>query len=104
MTPVYFNFNKILYMLIYVDDTLLGEVVQFLGTHFKFKNLGPLRYFLELELHMFAASIGINQHKYVMDIIKYYNLLHVRLSVLPWNNIISCWVTQLLSSFLCHFL
>ena len=47
------------------------------------KDLRELRYFLGLEIVRIAQGLFISQKKYVMDIIKEYNLIHSRPMKLP---------------------
>ncbi|XP_042502340.1 uncharacterized protein LOC122079717 [Macadamia integrifolia] len=45
-----------------------------LSSSFKMKDLGPITYFLRLEVHYFKRGYFVNQHKYVQDLIKLTNL------------------------------
>jgi len=64
-------------LLVYVDDisitgidsTLIDHLKQNLQASFHMKNLGPLMYFLDLEVHMNSSGIFLNQHKYTQDLI-----------------------------------
>lgn len=79
------------YLLIYVDDmllsgndsSLLDAVVKFLGNYFKIKDLGPLTYFLGLELTRSDKGSSINQRKYTMDIVKDSGLQQFKASCIP---------------------
>ncbi|XP_074328123.1 uncharacterized protein LOC141666036 [Apium graveolens] len=85
--------NSVSYMMIYVDDMLLignnvkllDEVIQFLTTQFKIKDLGFIHYFLGLELHRSIRGIFVNQHKYIMDIVKGCGLLDARVPCIPMD-------------------
>ncbi|XP_061344303.1 uncharacterized mitochondrial protein AtMg00810-like [Gastrolobium bilobum] len=65
-------------VLVYVDDIIVASnnslEVQFLiddlHNKFKLKNLGPLCYFLGLEVARSAKGISVCQHHYALDIIK----------------------------------
>ncbi|XP_041011388.1 uncharacterized mitochondrial protein AtMg00810-like [Juglans microcarpa x Juglans regia] len=64
-------------ILVYVDDILvagndLSQVTFFksvISTHFKTKDLGPLKYFLRLEVARSPSGIFLNQQKYALDIL-----------------------------------
>ena len=64
-------------LLVYVDDivitgsdsTLIAQLQQHLQASFHMKDLGPLTYFLGLEVHTNSSGIFLNQHKYTQDLI-----------------------------------
>lgn len=70
-------------VLIYVDDMIiagndkvaLAVFKDYLGTCFKMKDLGVLRYFLGLEVARSKEGIFMCQHKYALDIISETGLL-----------------------------
>ena len=65
----------IVILLVYVDDivitgtdsTLITRLQQRLQASFHMKDLGPLTYFLGLEVHTDSTGIFLNQHKYTHD-------------------------------------
>ena len=67
----------IVILLIYVDDivitgtdsALIDRLQQHLHASFHMKDLGPLTYFLGLEVHTTPSGIFLNQHKYTQDLI-----------------------------------
>ncbi|CAN1181640.1 Retrovirus-related Pol polyprotein from transposon TNT 1-94 [Linum perenne] len=67
-----------LVMLVYVDDLiisgdnmdLINEVKRYLGTEFKVRDLGQLKYFLGLEVARSTKGISVCQRKYCLDILK----------------------------------
>ncbi|KAF5477654.1 hypothetical protein F2P56_004274 [Juglans regia] len=69
--------TSITIVLIYVDDILVADneisqikvFKQILSTHFKTKDLGSLKYFLELEVAQSHKGIFLNQCKYALDIL-----------------------------------
>ena len=83
--------SSIAYLLIYVDDMLLigndnsliSKVVYFLSTQFKIKDLGPLKYFLGLEIARSTQGIYVNQRKYTLDILKDTGLVGAKPSCIP---------------------
>lgn len=64
-------------LLVYVDDIvitgpnaqMIHELQASLHRSFQMKDLGPLHYFLGLEVHQSPAGIVLNQHKYTVDLI-----------------------------------
>ena len=67
----------IVLLLVYVNDivitrtdsTLITRLQQHLQASFHKKDLGPLTYFLCLEVHTESSGIFLNQHKYTQDLI-----------------------------------
>ncbi|TXG54083.1 hypothetical protein EZV62_019339 [Acer yangbiense] len=70
-------------ILLYVDDMIItrndpkaiNDVKTFLGSCFKLKDLGVLKYFLRVEIARSQLSISINQRKYTLDILQEAGLL-----------------------------
>lgn len=65
------------------DLSLLAKVKTFLSSHFKIKDLGPLKYFLGLELDRTEAGISLHQCKYTTDLLKDAGLVTCTASVVP---------------------
>ncbi|KAK3043427.1 hypothetical protein RJ639_002006 [Escallonia herrerae] len=69
-------------LLLYVDGILItgndvegiGELKQLLCQSFQMKDLGPLTYFLGLQVQHCSCGYTVNQRKYTMDLIKCANL------------------------------
>lgn len=67
--------DKVLYVLIYVDDILLtgpdSTLIQNLVQHLnaKFSDLGSLHYFLGLEAYRNSSGIHLSQTKYAVDLL-----------------------------------
>ena len=65
-------------LLVYVDDILItrGDVEEIhkltkaLSRQFEMKQLGPLNYFLVIEVAYSRARISLNQHKYTLDLLQ----------------------------------
>jgi transposase InsO family protein len=69
-------------LLLYVDDMIITgdditgiqELKQFLSQHFKMKDLGPLNYFLGLEISSSSDGYYLTQAKYIYDLLSRANL------------------------------
>ncbi|XP_021716947.1 uncharacterized protein LOC110684822 [Chenopodium quinoa] len=80
-------------ILVYVDDLLITEndkqeiitLKTLLSSHFHMKDLGPLRYFLGLEIDHTNQGIFISQKKYITDVLRDEGLLHAKPLKLPIN-------------------
>ena len=67
----------IVVLLVYVDDivitssnfALLAQLKAHLSKSFHMKDLGPLTYFLGLEVHRSPSDISLNQHNYASDLV-----------------------------------
>uniref|UniRef100_A0A2N9IYX8 CCHC-type domain-containing protein n=1 Tax=Fagus sylvatica TaxID=28930 RepID=A0A2N9IYX8_FAGSY len=78
-------------VLVYVDDILvagndLSQIETFkhaLSTNFKTKDLGPLKYFLGLEVAHSPKGIFLNQRKYALDILNDSGQLGARTTSFP---------------------
>jgi len=70
--------NKYIYLVVYVDDIVItgddNEGIKALKQHlfqnFQTKDLGPLRYFLGIEVTQSKSGIAISQRKYALDILE----------------------------------
>ncbi|CAL1406372.1 unnamed protein product [Linum trigynum] len=70
--------GKVVVLLVYVDDIIIGgdaqkdinQVKMALSKEFKLKMLGPLKYFLGLEITRNEAGISVCQRKYCTDLLK----------------------------------
>ena len=67
----------IVILLVYIDDivitgsdsTLFAQLKTHFSKSFHTKDIGPLMYFLSLEVHRSPSSISLNQHKYSSDLV-----------------------------------
>lgn len=62
------------------NSILMSQVTEFLSTHFKIKDLGPLHYVLGIQVTRTADGFFINQHKYIVDILKDFAYLKKKIS------------------------
>nr|GEW06400.1 putative reverse transcriptase, RNA-dependent DNA polymerase, Gag-polypeptide of LTR copia-type [Tanacetum cinerariifolium] len=80
-------------ILIYVDDVIIvgdnsekiQQIKQQLGDEFSIKNLGPLKYFLGIEVAKTSDGLVLSQRKYILDILKDSEMLGCRPSVFPFD-------------------
>uniref|UniRef100_A0A2N9GPU6 Reverse transcriptase Ty1/copia-type domain-containing protein n=1 Tax=Fagus sylvatica TaxID=28930 RepID=A0A2N9GPU6_FAGSY len=69
--------SVIVYLLLYVDDiiitgsdsTVVSTIISQLSTTFEVKDLGPLRYFLGLQIDYKNAGFFVHQSKYITDLL-----------------------------------
>lgn len=69
--------NYFVALLVYVDDIIVARdniqailnLKAFLNQQFHIKNLGELKYFLDLEIAKSAKGIALNKKKYALDIL-----------------------------------
>lgn len=83
--------NKFTAILVYVNDILvtgsdkglIKQLIDFMSSKFKVKDLGPLKYFLGIEVARSSKGIYLHQRKYTMNILKDTGLLVAKPSKLP---------------------
>ncbi|KAM1055587.1 hypothetical protein PS2_028857 [Malus domestica] len=74
----YFNGATIIYLLIYVDDILvtgndaahISRLIAQLGLLFSMKDLGPLKFFLGMEVTRTPTGMYLSQSKYIVDLLR----------------------------------
>ena len=75
--------SKFVDVLVYVDDILITStdkdliqtIITYMSTAFKVKDLGPLKYFLGIEVARSTSGIYLHQRKYTLDILQDSSLL-----------------------------
>ena len=78
-------------ILLYFDEMIvtgngpnaINDVKNFLGSQFKLKDLGALKYFLIIEIAQSQKGICINQRKYTLDILQEVGLLGAKPAKFP---------------------
>jgi len=78
-------------VLVYIDDIVLAgnnymaskKFKDYLNTCFSIKNLGPLKYFLGIEVARGTQGLFLSQRKYALKIIDEYGLLGAKLVDFP---------------------
>ncbi|CAN6726958.1 unnamed protein product [Malus baccata var. baccata] len=74
--------SSLVIVLVYVDDILVAGpnsskchlIIQQLSALFPVKDLGPLHYFLGLEVHRSSAGLFLHQTKYLLDLLRKTNM------------------------------
>jgi hypothetical protein len=74
--------STVLYLLLYVDDIILTgnapiaitDLITNLGSVFELKDLGPLKYFLGLQIDYKPSGFFVHQSKYAMDVLSRQNM------------------------------
>lgn len=77
------NETSITIILVYVDDLLIcgnsasdiNNLKKFLAESFHMKDLGPISYFLGIEIHRSSDGFFLSQKKYVHDILQEHGML-----------------------------
>lgn len=88
---IYRQQNTILLLLVYVDDviltgnnpSLLKNLIVVLGQKFALKDLGPLNFFLGIEVTRTPSGLILSQSKYIDDLLKRLNLTSLKLAPTP---------------------
>ena len=94
---IYKSKHDTLYLLLYVDDiiitgtspTLLTTLISNLQTTFEVKDLGPLHYFLGLQLQYHDHGFSVHQTKYATDLLNRFNMFTCKPSSTPYS-LVSC--------------
>lgn len=81
-------------LLVYVDDIIvtgdnlagISKVKAHLASQFHIKDLGPLRYFLGIEIVRKGPSISLSQRKYTLDLLKETGLLGCKPAETPMDS------------------
>ena len=78
---VFYHHNssgQCIYLVVYVDDIVITgsdqnsiqKLKQHIFTHFQTKDLGKLKYFLEIEIVQSSSDVVLSQRKYALDILE----------------------------------
>ncbi|CAN6683736.1 unnamed protein product [Malus baccata var. baccata] len=85
------NGQALVFILVYVDDILVTgphpqackETISQLSNLFPIKDLGPLHYFLGIEVKRSSSGIFISQTKYIIDLLKKSNMIGAKPCATP---------------------
>lgn len=74
---VYLHGDDVIYLLLYVDDMLLtgnndkliGQLLVHLNTTFRMKDMGPVHYFLGIQVQATSDGLFLCQEKYTTDLL-----------------------------------
>ncbi|XP_018631683.1 uncharacterized mitochondrial protein AtMg00810-like [Nicotiana tomentosiformis] len=83
---IYSYNNVVIYLLVYVDDIVLIEncssfidsFVQALGRAFSIRDLGPLHYFLGIQVNHNSDGIWLSQSQYIESILTKVGMIHCK--------------------------
>jgi hypothetical protein len=87
-----FHLNVVhLFLLIYVheiivivtDSSLINSLITCMQQEFPFKDLGPLNFFLGIQVHRTAAGLHLSQSKYITDLLLQVNIANAKLAKSP---------------------
>nr|GFB84440.1 copia protein [Tanacetum cinerariifolium] len=75
---IYSRGDTLLYILVYVDDIIVTDnnkgtidnIICQLGSDFALKDLGPLNYFLGIEIVSHVSGILLSQKKYILELLQ----------------------------------
>ncbi|WJZ93815.1 hypothetical protein VitviT2T_012722 [Vitis vinifera] len=92
---IYQCWSVTIYFLVYVDDLLvtgncsqsIWKFVDALAHRFSLKDLGPLSYFLGVEVISTSDGMFLSQHKYVCDLLAKFHLEGIKDSSTPMSSI-----------------
>ena len=78
----YDNNSIMLVVLVYIDDIivtysnslLIEQLISSLNSCFALKDLGPLNFFLRIEVLNFGFSLHLNRDRYICDLLQHVNL------------------------------
>jgi hypothetical protein len=92
---IYKSKHDTLYLLLYVDDiiitstspTLVTTLISNLQTTFEVKDLGPLHYFLGLQLQYHDHGFSVHQTKYATDLLNRFNMFTYKPSSTPYSSV-----------------
>lgn len=88
---VYTNKSIRVYFLVYVDDllitgnsmTLIRHVITALSHKFSIKDLGPLNFFLGVEVIPTSNGLFLSQQKYIRDLLARFNMESIKETTTP---------------------
>ena len=88
---VFHRSNNIMVLLLYVDDIILtgnnpstlDKFIHSLAKEFEIKDLGPLHYFLGLEVSLVDNGLHLTQTKYILDLLKRSHMTECKPSSTP---------------------
>ena len=91
----YKSHNEILYLLLYVDDiiltgtspSLITNLITTLQQTFELKDLGPLHYFLGLQLQYHEVGFSVHQTKYATDLLTKFDMTNCKPSSTPYSSL-----------------
>jgi hypothetical protein len=91
---IYKSTNLTMYVLVYVDDLIIvsssdvasSPLLHSLDQEFCIKDLGPLHYFLGIEVQSFSSGLLLSQRKYIDDLLIKTNMYNYRPIATPMSS------------------
>uniref|UniRef100_A0A2N9IHB0 Reverse transcriptase Ty1/copia-type domain-containing protein n=1 Tax=Fagus sylvatica TaxID=28930 RepID=A0A2N9IHB0_FAGSY len=85
--------STVLYLLLYVDDIILtsnsssavASLIAQLAETFELKDLGPLRFFLGLQIDYNRTGLFVHQRKYISDLLLKFNMTNCKPASTPFS-------------------
>uniref|UniRef100_A0A2N9IBI2 Reverse transcriptase Ty1/copia-type domain-containing protein n=1 Tax=Fagus sylvatica TaxID=28930 RepID=A0A2N9IBI2_FAGSY len=89
---IFSHAGVVLYLLLYVDDiiltgndsTAITALISQLASMFELKDLGPLRYFLGLQVDSTAGGLFVHQQKYISDLLSKFHMVDCKVAPTPF--------------------
>jgi hypothetical protein len=91
---IYKSSHLTMYVLAYVDDLIIvsssdaatTQLLRHLDSEFAIKDLGPLHYFLGIEVQTTPTGLILSQHKYIADLLQKTHMAHCRPVATPMSS------------------
>ena len=89
--------DSLLILVLYVDDLLIigslastiAAVKRALHDRFLMTDMGPLRFFLSLEINQDATGVKLSQAKYARDLLERFHITHYKSTPIPFLSRVS---------------
>ena len=89
---IFCSTNTIIYLLLYIDDiivtrndsTQIQNLIAALGQVFELKDLGPLNYFLGIQITQIAHGLTLTQSKYASNVLHWFHMENSKPTKTPY--------------------
>jgi hypothetical protein len=65
------------------NSTAISGIISQLSTAFELEDLGPLRYFLGLQIDYRKVGLFVHQHKYITDLLNKFHMIECKAATTP---------------------